>query len=123
MPAEMEIRELRPSIVIGLGGTGKIVLTHLRAYLEKRFGDVPKERIRLLELDIDPEEEVVRIDDRETKLKEDESIILGGVPLEEIRREFNRGGYPELRPWFDPKITVGERTLLKAAHQVRLVQA
>ena len=44
----------RPTLVIGLGGTGVHVLTHIKAILVNRYGVVPSS-IELLALDADKE--------------------------------------------------------------------
>ena len=119
MPLKFEVSELFPSMIIGLGGTGKKVLTGVRAYLEKRIGEVPTNRIRLLSLDIDPQIEIARADSKEVTLKDNEKINLGGVPLEDIRKLVDKGLYPELESWFDKDMVNVERVLVKAAHQIR----
>ncbi len=117
----MEVHELSPSLVIGLGGTGKIVLTHLKGYLKRLYGYVPRERIRLLELDIDPEEYIIKIDEEEVKLRKGtEFLVLGGVPLEEVVSEIKRGRYQEFQPWLDPDLSLlADPNLMISAHAQR----
>lgn len=116
--AEKLVRELTPTLIIGLGGTGKMVLTRLRARFEKEMGDVPQERVRLLELDIDPAIETARYDTHETRLREDEFLDLGEVPADQIIRQIQQGHYPEFAPWLDHTLSLHEAMLRRGGQQI-----
>ncbi|MBM3298679.1 MAG: hypothetical protein FJY85_01845 [Deltaproteobacteria bacterium] len=122
---ELDISELRPTLIIGLGGTGKIILTRLRAYLEKRFpGTIDstnpwKRRVHLLELDIDPAVEMVRADARQITLREDEFIDCGAAPAAEVLNLTVSKKYPDLETWMDTSLTVAERSLRRGGQQIR----
>ena len=103
----------RPSIVIGLGGTGQWVLTHLKkTLLETYEGRLPKE-VRLLAFDTMPTAAVAARAGVTDKSKE---VHVGNVRLEE-RKEFipltgngfdlgkdvAKGKYPYIGSWFDAR--------------------
>ncbi len=111
--------DLRPTLIIGLGGTGKMILTRLRAYFETYFGDVPRQRIRLLELDIDTAEEVARLDDREVRLREDEKIDLGEVPARGIIDQVRKNKLSPLQGWLHRQIRLMEMSLRRGGQQIR----
>lgn len=111
--------DLRPTLIIGLGGTGKKVLTRLRALYQLYFGDVPRERVRLLELDIDPAREIARLDDQEVELREDEKIDLGDVPAHQIIEDVRKGKHPPLQNWLHKDIRLMEMNLRRGGQQIR----
>ncbi|MBM3299617.1 MAG: hypothetical protein FJY85_06665, partial [Deltaproteobacteria bacterium] len=113
--------EIRPTLIIGLGGTGKLILTRLRALFEQRFGDVPSERIRLLEMDIDPNlrEGVTRYDEREVVLREEEFLDLGEVPAANIIQGVRSGHYPPLQGWLSTDVRLMETRLRQGGQQIR----
>ena len=122
---ELDVNELRPTLVIGLGGTGKLILTRLRSYLQQRLPDTPsvadpwKRRIRLLELDIDPALEVVATDSRQIVLQEDESVDCGSTPAAEVLKLTLDNAYPDLETWLDTSLSLAERDLRRGGQQIR----
>lgn len=111
--------DMRPTLIIGLGGTGKLILTRLRALFEQRFGDVPVGRIRLLELDIDPHTEVTRYDTRETRLREEEFLDLGEVPAASIIRDVLAGHHEPMQGWLSTDVRLIETRLRQGGQQIR----
>lgn len=94
-----------PTLVIGLGGTGRWVLTHLKKNLEDAGADNWRGRVRLLLIDtaasefVDGREVPVRVGDVE--LDEDEKLILGEDLHEVVRRMAQDPGFaPEMQTWF-----------------------
>ena len=102
----------RPSIVIGLGGTGQWVLTHLKkTLLETYEGHLPKE-VRLLAFDTMP----TAAAEARAGVTEKKEVHVGNVRLEE-RKEFipltgngfdlgqavAKGQYPHIGSWFDAR--------------------
>jgi len=114
----MERENLRLTLVIGIGGTGKTILTRLRAELIRRYGKVP-DLVRLVELDIDPYEEVVRLDSQDIRLQPREFIDLGDVPAADIKRAMLAGKYDQIRAWFDEDTALLEENLRKGGQQNR----
>lgn len=111
--------DLRPTLIIGLGGTGKMILTRVRAMFEQYFGDVPRNRIRLIELDIDPAEEFARVDERMVHLREDEKIDLGEVKAREIIQQVKGGYLQPLQGWMHRDIRLAETELRRGGQQIR----
>jgi len=111
--------DLRPTLIIGLGGTGKMILTRIRAQFEQYFGDVPRNRVRLMELDIDPAEETARVDEKVVRLREDEKIDLGEVRAREIVQQIRAGHLLPLHGWMHRHIRLAEMTLRRGGQQIR----
>ncbi|MCX6031837.1 MAG: hypothetical protein NT169_21365 [Chloroflexi bacterium] len=111
--------ELIPTIIIGLGGTGKVALARLKARFYQRFNGRLPATVRLLCLDIDPKEELGRVDGQMVKLGTEEFLDLGNVNVSDIKRELAANHFPEIDAWFDRKIALAESNLRKGAQQNR----
>jgi hypothetical protein len=110
---------LQPTLIVGLGGTGKILLTRLKARFLEEFGLVPPV-IRFLSLDIDDREEVATWDSSQVKLEpKKEFIDVGDVDVGDIKQTLQEGGYKVLTSWFDPTTSLQESNLRKGAQQIR----
>jgi len=113
-----------PTLVIGLGGTGRWVLTHLKKNLLDAGADVWRGRVRLLLIDTAAREFVqgrevpVRVGDVE--LDEDEKLILGEDLRQVVRRlAQDPTAEPEMRSWFPAEDYVRVRKLPDAQLDVR----
>ena len=104
----------RPTLVVGIGGTGQWVLTWLKRDLVETFGKVPPQ-VQLLAFDTtvtveatsqtvggeDTEEARARIGDVVLEEKT-EFIHLGGDSYE-FAKQIQEGAYPEIGRWFEAK--------------------
>lgn len=118
-PLPPEVEAIVPTLIIGLGGTGKKVVTRLKTRFIERFGGVPP-TVRLMVLDIDIKEERDMLGEREiTLLPGEEMIDLGDVPASDIIREVKRNRYPELQRWLQPDVPLAEANLRRGGQQNR----
>ena len=82
---------LRPTLVIGLGGTGHQIVAHLKACLVHAYGDVPLERIRLLAFDTADEAFTVPLHGQPLGLEPDRELFhIGHTPVPNIVRHIER---------------------------------
>lgn len=109
-----EREDLQRSVIIGLGGTGKTVLTRLKARLHEIYDEVP-DRIKLLLFDIDGSVEVEYVGSKPITLaQEEEWFRISGVPAESIMNQMrDESKWPELQSWFQRDQTLNELTLEK----------
>lgn len=107
--------EFRPTLIVGLGGTGTTVLTHVKALLLDNFNEDVFNIIRLISFDTDDRlPEVRRKNGQVARLSTDEGefINIGYVPTTNVMRNLDR--YPEIKDWLPadmpiPAITQGAR--------------
>lgn len=109
---------MRPTLMIGLGGTGQKVLVHLKARFLRNYGDVPR-AVRFLCFDTDTAAEKTKIDDREISLVTDTELInLGGIETQNIIKNLDR--YPAISSWIiEDKERIPTRAVVQGAMQVR----
>lgn len=82
---------LRPTLVLGLGGTGHRIVAHLKACLIRAYGEVPTERIRLLAFDTADEVITVPVSGRPLGLELDQELFqIGHTPVPNIVRNIGR---------------------------------
>jgi len=82
---------MRPTLVIGLGGTGQRIVAHLKAYLVRAYGEVPAERIRLLAFDTADETITVLVHGQPLGLEADRELFhIGHTPVPNIVRNLER---------------------------------
>ncbi len=115
----LQLEELCPTLIVGLGGMGKRVLTYLRARFERAFGDVPWDRIRLLALDVDTMEEAGTIHPHHVLLRRDEKVELSGVPVRKLVHETRSGQHPPLQRWLHRDIRLTETSLQRGSQGAR----
>ena len=115
----MDFNELKPTLIIGLGGTGKRTLLHLRAWFAKHLvnetvdADAIHRRIRFLVLDTDPEIEHVETDDCIATFQESEFLDCGRVPIAHLLTLFADDKLPVLGDWLDPSFDLVEEATLR----------
>ena len=117
----LDPEEIQPTMIIGLGGTGKKILTRLKTRFLKDFGNVP-ENVRLACFDIDAYEEVEVLGEQAVRLTPNEEFFdIGNVPAGDIVRQIRskKDVYPELRTWLDPEIPLQESNLRRGGQQNR----
>ncbi|MEI6179809.1 MAG: tubulin-like doman-containing protein, partial [Chloroflexales bacterium] len=100
-----------PSVIIGLGGTGKWVLTYLKKSLLDTYGGEIPPTVRLLSFDTTSEkasrngeqlEEDVRVG--EIQLSNGSEFIYLGGNIEQICRDIrDKGAYPHIASWLQAK--------------------
>lgn len=104
MNAELEIRKpeqhvrtleipsaLRPTLVVGLGGTGQRIVLQLKGQLLRAYGEVPENRIRLLVFDTADESLHITVDGKSVSLEADrEYFNIGHTPVPNIIRNLER---------------------------------
>lgn len=82
---------LRPTLVIGLGGTGHRIVAHLKARLIRAYGAVPTDRIRLLGFDTADEAITIQVHGRPLGLEVDRELFhIGHTPVPNIVRNIER---------------------------------
>jgi hypothetical protein len=113
-----------PALVIGLGGTGRWVLTHLKKNLiDAGIGEC-SDQVRLLALDTSPAERVegqkVTVDFAGVELDEDELLVLS-ENLRDVCHQMVRDpkSHPELQAWFPAEEYLRVRRLPDAELDVR----
>ncbi len=113
-----------PTLVIGLGGTGRWVLTHLKKNLLDAGAGQWREQVRLLLLDTALHEVVqgqeISVQVGGVSLKAEEQLILG-EDLRELIQQMaqNLGAEPEMQSWFPAQEYVRVRRLPDAQMDVR----
>lgn len=89
--------KFRPSLIIGLGGTGRSVLTCVKSGLqEANNGSMPPE-VHLFAIDTDVQEPQVRATD--ARLTSDEIVFIG-KDLLRISMDVSRGKLPYIATWY-----------------------
>ena len=82
---------VRPTLVIGLGGTGHRILLHLKRQLIRAYGGVPEARIRLLAFDTADEPLTVSLEGELLSLEADRELFnVGRTPVPNILRNLDR---------------------------------
>ena len=113
-----------PALVIGLGGTGRWILTHLKKNLIDAGAGKQGERVRLLALDTSPAELVegreVTVEFAGVRLDESELLVLS-ENLHDVCQEMFRdaNAHPELQTWFPAEEYLRVRHLPDADLDVR----
>lgn len=112
--------EMRPTLLIGMGGTGQKVLANIKARFVQNYGEVPP-ALRLLCFDTDQTVEQVRVDDQVIRLVPDiELVNIGGIETQNILRNLDK--YPAISKWItEDKEKVPTRAIVMGAQQVRLL--
>lgn len=79
--------DLRPTLVIGLGGTGQRIILHLKGQLLRAYGEVPERYIRLLCFDTATEALSIIVDGEVVTLEQDREFFnIGHTPVPNIIR-------------------------------------
>jgi len=113
-----------PTLVIGLGGTGRWVLTHLKKNLKDAAGGVPNGKVRLLVVDTSHKEVIagqeVSVRFAGVELEESEQLVLG-ENLRDLVRDLARDKdtSPEFAAWFPADEYVRVRRLPEDQLDVR----
>jgi hypothetical protein len=82
---------LRPTLVLGLGGTGHRIAVHLKARLVRAYGEVPVDRIRLLAFDTADEAITIPVRSSPLGLELDRELFqIGHTPVPNIIRNIER---------------------------------
>jgi hypothetical protein len=113
LPADM-----RPTLVIGLGGTGQRVVLHLKGELSRAYGDIPEQFIRLLAFDTADEALSVQVNGHSITLEKDrEAFHIGHTPVPNIVRNLER--QPAIAARLPTIHTIPAVALRNGARQVR----
>lgn len=111
---------LRPTIIIGTGGTGNQVARRLKKLVREHYGDTPT-LIHFLVMDTD----AATFNDRHwaplPELNELERMPLYDpqVPFSDVRD--NAGAYPEIHDWLPPTVDVGLLDRQEGSGQIRML--
>lgn len=84
--ARQQLAQMRPTLIVGVGGSGQLILTILKAILQTIFGDLWRWRIRLLAFDTTQEELQAQGDKWVTLEPGAEFFDIGDVPVGSIIR-------------------------------------
>jgi hypothetical protein len=118
-PQEMQQRVgMRPTMLIGLGGTGQKVLVQLKARFIRNYGQVPP-AVEFLCFDTDQSAEQTQVDGQIVRLTgETELVNIGGVQTAEIVSNLDR--YPAIASWItEDKERIPKGAITMGAKQVR----
>jgi len=110
--------KMRPTLLVGLGGTGQKVLLQLKARFIRNYGEVPP-AVEFLCFDTDQATEQAQVDGKVVQLTpRTELIYIGGVETAEILRNLDK--YPAIAAWIaEDKEHISLRPVTMGAHQVR----
>ena len=87
---QQQLLQMRPTLVVGSGGSGQITLTYLKSILQASFGDDWRNRIRLLAFDTTEEAFQIQGEGSLVALEpEAEFFDIGNVPLNSIARNID----------------------------------
>ncbi len=111
--------ELRPTIVVGVGGTGTWVLTWLKSMFLDYVGEDFSEIVQLLAFDTDSRlPEVRREDGTIVKLNaQSEFQNIGYIPIPRVLENLHR--FPEIEAWLPPNLSI--REIVQGAKMVRML--
>lgn len=111
--------ELRPTIVVGVGGTGTWVLTWLKSMFLDQVGEQFSDIVQLIAFDTDHRlPEVRREDGTIVKLNSpSEFRNIGNVPVPRVLENLHR--FPEIEAWLPSNLPI--QTVNQGARMVRLL--
>lgn len=109
--------EFRPTLVIGLGGTGHEVLVRLKARFLDTYGDDVFKVVKLISFDTADESVTVASESGRivSLVKDVELINIGHVPVGSIIRNLDR--HPTIKEWLPPNLPV--RAITAGAKAIR----
>lgn len=109
--------EFRPTLVIGLGGTGHEVLVRLKARFLDTFGEDAFKAIKLLVFDTADESLAVSTESGRlvSLLRDTELINIGHIPVERLIRNLDK--HPAIKAWLPEKLP--PRAITAGAKQIR----
>jgi len=109
---------MRPSLLIGLGGTGQKVLVQLKARFIRNYGEVPP-AVEFLCFDTDQAVEQTQVEGQIVRLTgETELVNIGGVQTANIVTSLDR--YPAIASWItEDKERIPKAAITMGARQVR----
>ena len=102
---------VNPAVIIGLGGTGKWVLTYVKKNLLDTYGGEMPKTVRLLSFDTTsekisrdgvPQEEDARVGNVQLD-KQAEFVYLGGNIQQICREVRDEGRHPHIRSWLQAR--------------------
>lgn len=118
-PQEMQERVgMRPTLLIGLGGTGQKVLVQLKARFIRNYGQVPP-AVEFLCFDTDQSAEQTQVDGQIIRLTGDSELVnIGGVQTANIVSNLDK--YPAIASWItEDKERLPKGAITMGAKQVR----
>ena len=115
---EEQLRRMRPTLLIGLGGTGQKVLVQLKAQFTRNYGSVPKS-IEFLAFDTDQNVEETSLGGQRIRLTAGTELInIGNVETAQIVNQLPR--FPAMAAWMsEDKEKFPIRAVTMGAQQVR----
>lgn len=88
--AQQQLLQMRPTLVVGSGGSGQLILTNLKSILQAVFGDNWRTRIRLLAFDTTEEAFQIQGENGLVALEPDaEFFDIGNIPVSSIVRNLD----------------------------------
>ena len=118
---EIRVRPFRPTLIIGLGGTGTKVLMHVKYLFLRRFGCVPP-IVRLLVLDTADERArtSLQLDDGSfVNVDVNEFMSIEWVDTPRIMQRINEPQFDNIRRWLPEKEEMPLYAIKAGAAQVR----
>lgn len=87
---QQQLLQMRPTLVVGSGGSGQLILTYLKGILNDSFGDAWDSRIRLVAFDTTEEAFQIQSENGLVALEADaEFFDIGNVPVGSIVRNID----------------------------------
>lgn len=87
---QQQLLQMRPTLVVGSGGSGQLVLTYLKSTLQTIYGDSWRTRIRLLAFDTTEETFQIQVNGELVALEPDaEFFDIGNIPVSSIVRNLD----------------------------------
>jgi len=120
------IKDVTPTIIIGLGGTGKEILSRIRRFFFERYKIKGFPIIRYLWIDTDPGFQVVRQQGADDFINkqiqfQNEELIAATIPQAEFLAYFNRShANRHIFEWMSPKLQEYQtKGVVGGAYQIR----
>lgn len=109
---------MRPTLLIGLGGTGQKVLVQLKARFLRTYREVPP-AVEFLCFDTDQAVEQTQVEGKIIRLTADTELVnIGGIETASIIRNLDK--YPQMAAWItEDKEKIPTRAIVMGASQVR----
>lgn len=87
---QQQLLQMRPTLIVGIGGSGQLILANLKSLLQASFGDSWRRRIRLLAFDTTEETFQMQSENGLVTLEPDaEFFDIGNVPVNSIVRNID----------------------------------
>ncbi len=118
MQQQQLVKEMRPALIVGLGGTGQEVLVRIKARFLETFGMDALSVIKLAALDTRDEKLETKLDNGQTVSlnKNTELLDIGNVPTIQVLQHLDTN-YRQVKAWLPDNIP--SQSIVAGARQIR----